>query len=265
MQGTAAVVLAALISAVNVTKSELKDARIVVFGAGTAGMGIADGIRTALMIEGGQTSEQVRQQFWFVFFPFSRFFPLLTLSPSTRCVDRPGLLTTDHAAQLRPGQEHFIRDATDVSHWERDEEGRIQLLEVIKQAKPTILIGCSTMTGAFTEEIVKEMAKHTDRPIIFPLSNPTRLAEADPADINEWTNGKALMATGSPFPPVKNPNNGKEHKVAEANNALSFPGLGLGYVSVSLLPSIFERCRNARRRRSSSPPSDSRLRAKKRN
>lgn len=87
------------------------------------------------------------------------------------------------------------------------------------------------MTGAFTEEIVKEMAKHTDRPIIFPLSNPTRLAEADPADINEWTNGKALMATGSPFPPVKNPNTGKEHKIAEANNALSFPGLGLGVVA----------------------------------
>ncbi|KWU45829.1 hypothetical protein RHOSPDRAFT_25075 [Rhodotorula sp. JG-1b] len=215
MQGTAAVVLAALISAVKVTKSELKDQRIVSFGFGTAGYGIADGIRTALMLEAGLTSEEVRKIFW--------------------CIDRPGLLTTEHAASLRPGQENFIRDASEVESWERDEEGRINLLEVVKQAKPTILIGCSTMSGAFTEEVCREMAKHCERPIIFPLSNPTKLAEADPADVNDWTNGMALMATGSPFPPVRNPN-GKLHKVAErtntrnSNNGLIFSGLGLGVV-----------------------------------
>jgi malate dehydrogenase (oxaloacetate-decarboxylating) len=151
MQGTAAVVLAALISAVKVTKSELKDQRIVSFGFGTAGYGIADGIRTALMLEAGLTSEEVRKIFW--------------------CIDRPGLLTTEHSASLRPGQENFIRDASEVESWERDEEGRISLLEVVKQAKPTILIGCSTMSGAFTEEVCREMAKHCERPIIFPLSS----------------------------------------------------------------------------------------------
>ncbi|BGP13175.1 hypothetical protein JCM10213_000245 [Rhodosporidiobolus nylandii] len=209
MQGTAAVVLSALVSAVQVTKSELKDQRILIFGFGTAGLGIADGIRNALMLEAGLTSEEAQKIFY--------------------CVDRQGLLTTDHAAQLRPGQENFIRDSSEVSEWQRDDQGRIDLLEVVKQAKPTVMIGCSTMSGAFSEEVVKEMAKHVERPIIFPLSNPTKLAEADPSDLNEWTNGKALMATGSPFPPVKNPN-GKEHKVAEANNALIYPGFGLGVV-----------------------------------
>ncbi|GAA6015636.1 hypothetical protein JCM10207_008154 [Rhodosporidiobolus poonsookiae] len=209
MQGTAAVVLSALVSAVKVTKSELKDQRIALFGFGTAGLGIADGIRNALMIEAGLSSEEVRKLFW--------------------CVDRQGLVTTDHAAQLRPGQSNFVRDSSEVSHYARDDEGRIPLFEVVKQAKPTVLIGCSTMSGAFNEELVREMMKHVERPIIFPLSNPTKLAEADPSDLNEWTGGKALMATGSPFPPVKNPN-GKEHKVAEANNALIYPGFGLGVI-----------------------------------
>ena len=154
-------------------------------------------------------------------------------------------------ATLRPGQELFIRDAEEVKDWKRSEGDKgIQLLEVVKQAKPTMLIGCSTMSGAFNEEIVKEMAKHVERPVIFPLSNPTRLAEADPSmllhslerrcertnsvlfrfgvgDVNEWTEGRALIATGSPFPPVRNPN-GKLHKIAEANNALIYPGFGLG-------------------------------------
>ncbi|GAA5933408.1 hypothetical protein JCM3775_000681 [Rhodotorula graminis] len=209
-QGTAAVVLAALVSAVKVAKSELKDQRIAILGLGTAGLGIADGLRTALMTEEGLSSDEVRQMFY--------------------CVDRPGLLTSAHSELLRPGQEHFIRDADEVSAWARDENGRIDLLETVKQAKPTILIGCSTQSGAFTEEVVKEMASHVDRPIIFPLSNPTRLAEADPADINKWTHGKALMATGSPFPAVLKPD-GKLHKVAEANNALIYPGFGLGVIA----------------------------------
>ncbi|BGP37120.1 NAD-dependent malic enzyme, mitochondrial [Rhodotorula kratochvilovae] len=209
MQGTAAVVLSALVSAVKVTKSELKDQRIIIYGLGTAGLGIADGIRSALMIEAGLTSEEVRKLFW--------------------CVDRPGLLTSEHAAALRPGQEHFIRDAEECADWERDGEKGISLLETVRRAKPTIMIGCSTMSGAFNEEVVREMAKHVERPIIFPLSNPTKLAEADPADVNDWTNGKALMATGSPFPPVRNPN-GKEHQVAMCNNALVYPGFGLGVI-----------------------------------
>ncbi|GAA5975917.1 hypothetical protein JCM5350_000778 [Sporobolomyces pararoseus] len=210
MQGTAAVVLSALVSACRVTKTELKDQRIALFGVGTAGLGIADGIRNALMLEAGLTSDEVRKIFW--------------------CVDRHGLLTTDMGSSLRPGQELFVRDAEEVKDWKRSEGDKgIELLEVVKQAKPTMLIGCSTMSGAFSEEIVKEMAKHVARPVIFPLSNPTRLAEADPSDVNEWTEGRALMATGSPFPPVANPN-GKLHKIAEANNALIYPGFGLGVV-----------------------------------
>ncbi|GAA5918126.1 hypothetical protein JCM1841_005263 [Sporobolomyces salmonicolor] len=210
MQGTAAVVLSALVSACRVTKSELKDQRICMFGFGTAGLGIADGIRNALMIEAGLSSEEVQKIFW--------------------CVDRHGLLTTDMLDTLRPGQEHFVRNASEVADWKRsDGDKGIELLEVVKQAKPTMLIGCSTMSGAFNEEVVKEMAKHVERPVIFPLSNPTRLAEADPSDVAKWTEGRALMASGSPFPPVKNPN-GKEHKIAEANNALIYPGFGLGVV-----------------------------------
>lgn len=107
--------------------------------------------------------------------------PLTTIR---RCVDRHGLLTTDMGNALRPGQELFVRDADEVKDWKRSEGDKgIELLEVVKQAKPTMLIGCSTMSGAFSEEIVKEMAKHVARPVIFPLSNPTRLAEADPSEL----------------------------------------------------------------------------------
>lgn len=111
-----------------------------------------------------------------------------------------------------------------------DWEGRSHndLLSVIKEVKPHVLVGTSTKAKAFTEEVVKEMAKHVDRPIIFPLSNPTRLHEADPKDLNEWTKGKALIATGSPFPPVEY--DGKEYEVAECNNSTCFPGIGLGAV-----------------------------------
>ncbi len=210
MQGTAAVVLAALTSACKVNNQALKDQRIALFGFGTAGLGIADGIRNALMLEEGLTSEEARKVFW--------------------VLDRPGLMTTAIPAEsLREGQENFLRDADECKTWARGVDGAIELLEVVKQAKPTVLIGCSTKAGAFNEEIVREMAKHVERPIIFPLSNPTRLAECDPADANEWTGGKALMATGSPFPKIKNPN-GKEYKVAESNNALIYPGFGLGVI-----------------------------------
>jgi len=101
-------------------------------------------------------------------------------------------------------------------------------MAVVKHVKPNILIGCSTVPGSFTKEIIQEMASHVERPIIFPLSNPTRLHEAQPKDINEWTKGKALIATGSPFAPVSY--NGKEYEIAECNNCLVYPGIGLGCV-----------------------------------
>jgi len=128
-----------------------------------------------------------------------------------------------HGDKLTPSQKPFARDDDEFP-----DEGKIDLLAVVKKVKPNILIGCSTVPGSFTQEIIQEMAKHVDRPIVFPLSNPTRLHEAQPKDINNWTKGKALIATGSPFPPVTH--DGKEYEVAECNNALVYPGIGLGCV-----------------------------------
>lgn len=117
---------------------------------------------------------------------------------TSRCVDRPGLLVKSMGENLTHGQLPFAREDSD---WQ--DSNSKDLLSVIKKVKPHVLIGTSTKPRAFTEEVVREMAKHVDRPIILPLSNPTRLHEADPKDINEWTEGKALIATGSPFPPVE--------------------------------------------------------------
>jgi malate dehydrogenase (oxaloacetate-decarboxylating) len=128
-----------------------------------------------------------------------------------------------HGDKLTSAQKPFARDDDEFP-----DEGKIDLLAVVKEAKPNILIGCSTVPGSFTKEIIEEMAKHVERPIVFPLSNPTRLHEAKPNDINDWTKGKALIATGSPFPPVEH--DGKEYEVAECNNALVYPGIGLGCV-----------------------------------
>ena len=139
-------------------------------------------------------------------------------------MDRYGLCMKRHGEKLTPAQKPFARDDDEFPATEEP----IDLLTVIKHVKPNVLIGCSTRPGSFTKEIVQEMASHVERPIIFPLSNPTRLHEAQPNDINEWTHGKALIATGSPFPPVIH--DGKEYEVAECNNCLVYPGLGLGCV-----------------------------------
>jgi len=128
-----------------------------------------------------------------------------------------------HGDKLTSAQTPFARDDDEFPS-----SDKIDLLTVIKHVKPNVLIGCSTVPGAFTQEIVQEMASHVDRPIIFPLSNPTRLHEATPKDLNQWTKGKALIATGSPFKPVSY--NGKEYDVAECNNCLVYPGIGLGCV-----------------------------------
>ena len=126
-------------------------------------------------------------------------------------------------------QEPYARSKDEVLDWDKTKDG-IGLSEVVKKVKPTILIGCSTVAGAFNEQVIRDMAKGVDRPIIFPLSNPTRLAEATPADILKWTDDKALVATGSPFPPVIHPD-GKARVIAQSNNALAFPGIGLGIIS----------------------------------
>ena len=208
MQGTAAVVLAAAFAAVRVTGERLRDQRVVILGAGTAGIGIADMMRDVMVREGLSREEATR-----------RFWPL----------DRKGLLTDDRADSLRDFQVPYAHPAADVDGW-RGPDGRIGLAEVVAHAQPTILIGTSTQQGAFHEQIVRSMAEHTARPIILPLSNPTSRCEALPEDLVRWTDGRALVATGSPFPPVDH--DGQRYAVAQANNALIFPGLGLGVAVV---------------------------------
>ncbi|OLZ71539.1 NAD-dependent malic enzyme [Streptomyces sp. IMTB 2501] len=208
IQGTGAVNLAAVLSGVLAAGVPLPEHRIVVFGAGTAGIGVADQLRDALVAE-GLTTEQATARFW--------------------CVDRYGLLTTDQGDRLRDFQQPYARPAAEADGWARDDGlPGIPLDEVVRRVRPSILIGTSGQGGAFTESIVREMAGHTARPIILPMSNPTDLAEATPADLLDWTDGKALVATGSPFAPVER--DGTTYEIGQANNALVFPGLGLGAI-----------------------------------
>jgi malate dehydrogenase (oxaloacetate-decarboxylating) len=207
MQGTAAVVMAAAFAAVKATGSRMRDQRVVIHGAGTAGIGIADMMRE-VMIREGLPEPEATARFW--------------------TVDSRGLLTDDSAA-LRDFQQAYAHPAAQVATWSRH-GGLITLADVVVNAKPTMLIGTSTQSGAFTEGIVRQMASTVDRPIIMPLSNPTSKAEAVPEDLIRWTGGRALVATGSPFPPVSH--GGRTYTIAQANNALVFPGLGLGVVVV---------------------------------
>lgn len=207
IQGTAVVALAALLAAIKVNGSALNDQRIVIFGAGSAGTGIADQIYRALRRKGVDEKE-ARKKFWLI--------------------DRPGLLLKSHS-HLTAEQLHYAREESEIAHWEKASERGIDLLQVIKQVKPTILIGCSAQRGAFHETVVREMAHHCQRPIIFPLSNPTDYAEANPADLLTWTEGRALIATGSPFPEACF--KGQTFKIPQCNNALAFPGIGLGVLA----------------------------------
>ena len=208
MQGTGAITLAAAISAVRVCGIPLRHQRVVILGAGTAGVGIADQICDAMVREGLSQQEAARQ-FWFV--------------------DRQGLLTTDMAGQLRDHQVAYARPAGESKGWKRDmPAGGVALGEVVRQVTPTMLIGASSSSGSFTEAIIKEMAAQTARPIIFVLSTPPVRAEANPADLIAWTGGRALIATGSPFAPVTY--RGLTYVVAQLNNAMLYPGLSLGAI-----------------------------------
>ena len=203
MQGTAAVVLAAAVSALKAAGTRMRDQRIVIHGAGTAGLGIADMMRDAMIGEGLSPEEATH-----------RFYAL----------GSRGLLVDDMPT-LRDFQQPYARPAAEVAGWPR-RDGAIGLADVVANARPTVLIGTSMQPGSFTEAIVAQMAEHTERPIVMPLSNPTSKAEALPEDVIRWTGGRALIATGSPFPPV--PHEGCVHHIAQANNALVFPGIGLG-------------------------------------
>ena len=204
IQGTGAIALAAVLSALRKGGGRLADQRVVIHGAGTAGIGIAEQLAAAVGEDGAMDG---RRAIW--------------------ALSSHGLLCSSDD-RLRDFQRPYARADEEVARFARDGAGRIDLAEVIRQVRPTVLIGTSGQPGSFTEEIVRTMAASCERPIILPLSNPTSLSEADPTDVLRWTEGRAFVATGSPFPPVTV---GQEtFVVAQANNALVFPGLGLGTI-----------------------------------
>jgi malate dehydrogenase (oxaloacetate-decarboxylating) len=207
IQGTAAVALGAILGAVNVTGKGLKDQQVVMLGAGSAGIGVADGLRAA-MTGGGLSEQDARSHFW--------------------VVDKHGLL---HAGRtdLSPEQSVYAQPTDRVSGWPPTSNGQIGLADVIGRIDATVLIGLSTVGGAFSESIVREMARKVQRPIIFPLSNPTARSEAKADDVIRWTDGRALVATGSPFAPV--PYSGRAIPIAQCNNVFIFPAMGLGVVA----------------------------------
>lgn len=203
IQGTAGVVVAAILAGIRRSGVSLSDQRIVIHGAGTAGVGIAN-LLIDIMASQGMDRDKARRQFW--------------------CLSSKGLLRQGYP--MRDFQEPFGRPAAELKGWKLDHAGHYNLADVVRNVKPTVLIGSSAQPGAFTESIVRDMGASCERPIIMPLSNPTPKAEAKPADILEWTQGRALIATGSPFDPVEF--DGVEYQIAQANNALIFPGIGLG-------------------------------------
>jgi malate dehydrogenase (oxaloacetate-decarboxylating) len=207
IQGTAAVALGAVLGAVNVTGKSLKDQQIVMLGAGSAGIGVADGLRAALQ-GAGLSEQEARSHFW--------------------VIDKDGLLHSGRK-DLSPEQSVYAQPEDRLSGWPRTSNGQIGLADVIGKIDATILIGLSTVGGAFSEPIVREMARKVQRPIIFPLSNPTDKSEAKADDLIRWTDGRALVATGSPFAPVRYA--GRTIPIAQCNNVFIFPAMGLGVVA----------------------------------
>jgi malate dehydrogenase (oxaloacetate-decarboxylating) len=207
IQGTAAVTTGTLLAAVAKAGGRLRDQRVAILGAGSAGCGVAEQL-VAAMVEEGRTEAEARARFFLI--------------------DRPGLLH-DALQGLRTFQRKLAQPKDRVAAWQTAEAHPISLLDVVKNARPTILIGTSGQPGTFTEEIVRMMVKDVERPIIFPLSNPTSRAEATPADLIAWTEGRALIATGSPFEDVSH--EGRRFPIAQCNNSYIFPGLGLGILA----------------------------------
>jgi len=206
IQGTAGVALGAILGAVQVTGRPLKDQQVVMLGAGSAGIGVADFLRAA-MRDAGLSEEDVRRRFWIV--------------------DKDGLLHSGRS-DLTAEQHVYAQPRDRVSPWLSGRDG-IGLADVIGKIDATVLIGLSTAHGAFTEAIVREMGRKVERPIIFPLSNPTSKSEATADDLIRWTNGRALVATGSPFAPVQY--DGRKIPIAQCNNIFIFPAMGLGVVA----------------------------------
>jgi len=208
VQGTAAVATGTLLSAVNLTGAPLAEQRIAVLGAGSAGCGIASLLRMA-MTEAGLTDKEAGQRFFMV--------------------DRDGLLVKG-MPDITPFQEPFLQEKSAVGGWTLDHPDRIAMLDVVRNAKPTALIGVSGQAGAFSQAIVRLMADQNTRPIILPLSNPTSRSEATPEDLDAWSGGRAIIGTGSPYPPLTR--DGVKFKVDQTNNSYIFPGVGLGVIAV---------------------------------
>ena len=207
IQGTAGVVVAGILAAIKGIDADIKDQRIVLFGAGSAGIGIAELITQAIM-DHGLSREEAKEHIY--------------------VMGRNGLAHTG-SSELDELKKRFVQKEEKIKKWGVEDMQNISLLETIIHAKPTILIGTSTQPNTFTEEIITEMKKHVARPIIFPLSNPTSRSEAHPQDLMKWTKGQALIATGSPYQPIEY--EGKSYTIGQCNNVFIFPGVGLGVIS----------------------------------
>lgn len=206
IQGTGAVTVAGLLAATRLTKTKLSNHRIVILGAGSSAIGISDQIVAAMGTEGVDAGK-AKKSIWLV--------------------DSQGLVHDQR--KLDAFKQKYAQPFAGTAGWKLDDSSKIQFADVVRNVHPTILIGTSAQPGAFTEKVIREMAAHTARPIIFPLSNPTSKSEAVPADLLEWTDGRALIATGSPFTPVTY--NGREVRIGQCNNSFIFPGVGLGVIA----------------------------------
>ena len=209
IQGTAAVAVGAMLSAVNVTGMPLTEQRVAVLGAGSAGTGISTLLLRA-MTDAGLAENDARSRFYLV--------------------DREGLLR-EGMTGLQPFQAPFAQKRERTAGWKLSSSGRIGLGDVVDNARPTILIGTSGQAQAFSEPVVRAMAAHVSRPVIFPLSNPTERSEATPAELHDWTGGRAVIGTGSPFPPIMR--DGRPFRIDQTNNAYVYPGIGLGAIAVN--------------------------------
>ncbi len=207
IQGTAAVTLAALLAGGMATGCPLGSQCVVILGPGSAGTGISD-LLVAALVQEGLSEDEARSRLWLV--------------------GRQGLLHTG-MRDLRPAQQRYRQPLERLAGWERGPAGEISLAEVVRRVRPTALIGVTGQPGLFTEDVIRTLARQVERPILMPLSNPTAQCEASPADLLAWTEGRALVATGSPFPDVTY--QGRTIPISQCNNAYVFPGLGLGVIA----------------------------------
>lgn len=207
IQGTGAVTLAGLRAATKISGTKLCEQRVVILGAGSSGVGISDQIVAGMQLE-GLSQAAARARIWLL--------------------DSRGLVHTGRT-DLEASKQTYAQPVKSLSGWQLVTPSQFTLLDVVANVRPTVLIGTSAQTGAFSEAVVREMASHVERPIIFPLSNPTSKCEGRPGDLLEWTDGRALVATGSPFPPVTY--KGRTFQIGQCNNSFIFPGVGLGILA----------------------------------